>query len=96
MNIVVVFGLAWAFFRVVEHTIGNRVPAEVDWSGLDAKAHEASLLSDLRSENELDDWHGYRDALIRLRFYYPKTYATLSGKDLEKRKVFETDEKSRK
>jgi Amt family ammonium transporter len=36
VNIVVVFGLAWAFFRVVEHTIGNRVPAEVEWSGLDA------------------------------------------------------------
>ena len=36
VNIVVVFGLAWAFFRVVERTIGNRVPAEVEWSGLDA------------------------------------------------------------
>jgi Amt family ammonium transporter len=36
VNIVVVFGLAWAFFRVVERSIGNRVPAEVEWSGLDA------------------------------------------------------------
>lgn len=67
-----------------------------DWSGLDARAHEASLLSDLRSENELYAWHGYRDALIRLRFYYPKTYAALSGKDLEKRNRFEADEKAQK
>ena len=36
VNIVVVFGLSRAFFLVVEHTIGNRVPAEVEWSGLDA------------------------------------------------------------
>jgi len=36
VNLVVVFGLAWLFFRVVEHTLGNRVPAEVEWSGLDA------------------------------------------------------------
>ncbi len=36
VNMVVVFGLAWTFFRVVEHTIGNRVSAETEWSGLDA------------------------------------------------------------
>jgi len=36
VNLVVVFGLAWLFFRMVEHTIGNRVPAEVEWSGLDS------------------------------------------------------------
>jgi Amt family ammonium transporter len=36
VNIVVVFGLSRVFFLVVEHTIGNRVPAEVEWSGLDA------------------------------------------------------------
>lgn len=36
VNLVVVFGLARLFFRVVEHTIGNRVPAEVEWSGLDS------------------------------------------------------------
>jgi hypothetical protein len=64
-----------------------------DWGGLDAKAHEASLLSDLRSRDELDR---YRDALIRLRFYCPKTYAALSGKDLEKRNAFEADEKKRR
>ena len=33
---VVVFGLALAFFVIVERTIGNRVPAEVEWTGLDA------------------------------------------------------------
>jgi len=36
INIIVVFGLAYAFFRIVERTIGNRVLAEVEWSGLDA------------------------------------------------------------
>jgi len=32
----VIFGLAMAFFVIVERTIGNRVLAEVEWSGLDA------------------------------------------------------------
>lgn len=35
-NLIVVFTLATLFFRIVERTIGNRVPAEVEWSGLDA------------------------------------------------------------
>jgi len=63
-----------------------------DWQGVDATALEASLLSDLRSEAELDDWHGYRAALVRLRFYYPKTYAALAGDDLRKRRSFEAEE----
>ena len=36
VNFIVVFGLAWTFFTIVERTIGNRVLAEVEWSGLDA------------------------------------------------------------
>ena len=36
VNIVVVFGLAWLFFMIVERTIGNRVTAEIECSGLDA------------------------------------------------------------
>ncbi|MBF6560785.1 MAG: ammonium transporter [Candidatus Binataceae bacterium] len=36
VNAIVVFTLATAFFYIVERTIGNRVPAEVEWSGLDA------------------------------------------------------------
>jgi ammonia channel protein AmtB len=36
VNAVVIFGLAMAFFVIVERTIGNRVLAEVEWSGLDA------------------------------------------------------------
>ena len=36
VNIVVVFGLAFAFFMIVERTIGNRVIPEVEWTGLDA------------------------------------------------------------
>jgi Amt family ammonium transporter len=35
VNLVVVFGLALAFFVIVERTIGNRVLAEVEWTGLD-------------------------------------------------------------
>jgi Amt family ammonium transporter len=35
-NIIVVFGLAMAFFMIVERTIGNRVIPEVEWTGLDA------------------------------------------------------------
>jgi ammonia channel protein AmtB len=35
-NAIVIFGLAMAFFVVVERTIGNRVAAEVEWSGLDS------------------------------------------------------------
>jgi Amt family ammonium transporter len=36
VNLIVVFGLALTFFVIVERTIGNRVPAEVEWTGLDA------------------------------------------------------------
>lgn len=35
VNAVVVFALSMAFFVIVERTIGNRVHAEVEWSGLD-------------------------------------------------------------
>ncbi len=36
VNLVVIFGLAWIFFTIIERTIGNRVLAEVEWSGLDS------------------------------------------------------------
>jgi len=36
VNVVVVFGLAILFFKIVERTVGNRVLVEVEWSGLDA------------------------------------------------------------
>lgn len=36
VNLVVVFGLALAFFVIVDRTMGNRVPPEIEWSGLDA------------------------------------------------------------
>jgi ammonium transporter, Amt family len=35
-NLVFVFALAFAFFRIVDRIMGNRVPAEVEWTGLDA------------------------------------------------------------
>ena len=36
VNIVVVFGLAFAFFMIIERTVGNRVIPEVEYTGLDA------------------------------------------------------------
>jgi Amt family ammonium transporter len=36
VNAVVVFGLAYAFFALLERTMGNRVPPEVERNGLDA------------------------------------------------------------
>ncbi|HEX4861308.1 MAG TPA: hypothetical protein VFV07_08730, partial [Rhizomicrobium sp.] len=62
-----------------------------DWGGVDAAGLEAALLDDLRIHVGRSD-----GALMRLRFYYPKTYAALSGKDLEKRNAFEADEKTRR
>jgi Amt family ammonium transporter len=35
-NVVVIFGLSYGFFRLVDRLIGNRVPAEVEYQGLDA------------------------------------------------------------
>jgi Amt family ammonium transporter len=35
-NAIVTFSLAMAFFVIVDRTIGNRVPAEVEWTGLDS------------------------------------------------------------
>jgi len=35
-NLVVVAGLATLFFRVAGRVVGNRVPAEVEWTGLDS------------------------------------------------------------
>ncbi|HZU82127.1 MAG TPA: ammonium transporter [Polyangiaceae bacterium] len=34
-NVLVVFGLSYGFFRVVERLVGNRVSSEVEWTGLD-------------------------------------------------------------
>ena len=36
VNIIVVFGLSSAFFRIVDRLLGNRVIPEVEWSGLDS------------------------------------------------------------
>jgi len=33
---VFVFPVAYGFFRVLDRVIGNRVPAEVEWAGLDS------------------------------------------------------------
>jgi ammonium transporter, Amt family len=36
VNVIVVLGLAMTFFVILERAIGNRVTAEVEWSGLDS------------------------------------------------------------
>jgi hypothetical protein len=58
-----------------------------DWAGLDAQAHEASLRADVNTHPL------FREALARLRFYYPTAYAALAGDDAKKREKFEVDEK---
>lgn len=60
-----------------------------DWGGLDARSHEAALLSDIRLETDVRAWS---PAMARLRFYYPAAYVSLRGKDLEKRAEFERTE----
>ncbi|HVZ75322.1 MAG TPA: ammonium transporter [Polyangia bacterium] len=35
-NLVVVYGAAHLFFKIVDRLIGNRVPTEAEWSGLDS------------------------------------------------------------
>jgi Amt family ammonium transporter len=35
-NVLFVFGAAYGFFRLVDRVIGNRVPAEIEYQGLDA------------------------------------------------------------
>jgi Amt family ammonium transporter len=35
-NAIVVFALAYAFFRLLDRVMGNRVPSEVEWTGLDS------------------------------------------------------------
>jgi Amt family ammonium transporter len=36
VNVIVIFAVAFGFFMIVEHLVGNRVPAEVEWTGLDS------------------------------------------------------------
>jgi Amt family ammonium transporter len=35
-NAIVVFALAYGFFRLLDRIMGNRVPSEVEWTGLDS------------------------------------------------------------
>jgi hypothetical protein len=62
-----------------------------DWKGLTEGEFAKFLLHDLRTEN---DPYRYRDALVRLRFYYPGTYASLTGNDRAKRDALEKEEKA--
>jgi hypothetical protein len=83
--------------------LADRVKA--DWGGVDAEGLKNALLTDLRvatlknapdayTEKVVLDWL-HSGALRRLRYYFPDTYAALSGTDLEKREVFEKAERAR-
>jgi hypothetical protein len=63
-----------------------------DWGQLGEAGLEAALLEDLRKHPE----RFVDGALRRLRFYYPKTYASLAGDDLKKRDAFEANEKTQR
>lgn len=76
---------------VVNSPIQSPILAEKvksDWRPLNAKAHEASLLKDLRADNDPQSKAG----IVRLRYYYPSRYRHLQGVDLAKRQEFEADE----
>lgn len=69
-----------------------------DWHGVDSEGLKAALLADLHRKvfeggapTISEDIFQY-PALARLRFYYPATYAGLSGADLKKREAFESQE----
>ena len=36
-NVLFAFGASFGFFKLVERLVGNRVPSEVEWAGLDAQ-----------------------------------------------------------
>jgi hypothetical protein len=61
-----------------------------DWTAVTVEQHRQSLLADIK---DASDFHDASPALIRLRFYYPSTYAALLGEDAVKRTEFEADEK---
>lgn len=65
-----------------------------DWSGLDRGQHRASLLADLVAPATPDLPDRSNEALRRLRFYYPDTYAGLTGADQEARRRFEERERA--
>lgn len=83
--------------------LADRVRA--DWAGINAEGVRNSLLHDLHiaklgnaSDAERESQmleHIHSGALVRLRYYFPETYASLTGADLEMRKAFERTERDR-
>jgi len=64
--------------------LAERVRA--DWESVTAEEHIASLVADLEWEA---DESNYAAALVRLRHYYPESYARLEGDNARKRAEFE-------
>jgi hypothetical protein len=76
-----------------------------DWAGIDGNGVKKSLLADLHA-TKLEDVADpdaesqlleqiHSGALIRLRYYFPDTYAALAGADLVARDAFERAERER-
>jgi hypothetical protein len=70
-----------------------------DWGNANAEILQMSLLADIHATNQPKrisqaeyTTRFINPALERLRFYFPKTYNTLAGDDLKKRKEFEMQE----
>jgi hypothetical protein len=74
-----------------------------DWGRADTQSLRAALLEDIHATNQpkgvSQDEYTERfvdPALARLRVYFPDTYNSLEGADLQKRKAFEKREKKRR
>ncbi len=77
---------------IVAHTLIKRVTH--DWGGLDAAAHQASLIADAQSGDNIQD---FGPAIVRLRFYYPEEFHRLKDGLLKKRIAeFELDERKQR
>ena len=66
-NIVVVFGLAFGFFMLIEHLMGNRVPLEVEFTGLDALEMGSEAYPELEPRRAKRLWQKPENALCRAR-----------------------------
>jgi hypothetical protein len=70
-----------------------------DWGHADAEINRASLLEEIHATNHpntisrAEYTERFVDpALARLRLYFPETYRSLEGTDLQKRRAFERRE----
>jgi hypothetical protein len=95
-------GLMFVNSPIESPALSKRVRA--DWAGIDGEGLKKSLLADLHlakldGSSDAKTYSGllnsvHSGALRRLRYFYPRTYATLTGTDLERRNDFERRERA--